>query len=348
VSSTLNEEEVSALMSAIQEGRVAAQPQDEGKPQAVPYDLASQDRIIRGQMPTLDAINERIASLLGIGLTGRTRCSMKVTPAPASLLKFLDFNVLLAPPATVCVISLGGSSGLAVAVLEPGLAEALLAAALGDRRARAEAPPADGRRDLTSVERLVLRRLLSILTDAMATAWAPVLPFRPEILRFEADPRLAAVAPPNEVAVVSTFELTGAINGRLQVAIPYASVEPAKKALTAPPRMAGGGDARFAAALSAELTQVEADVCAVLGRTHVPFSRLLELAVGDVLMLSTNEGEPIPVLVQGRPKLTGLPRVVSGNLAVEITGEVGAAKPGPSSTQSSAPDFPRTAAKSVA
>jgi flagellar motor switch protein FliM len=314
---TLDEEEVSALMSAIQDGRVAATSGANAAAPAVPYDLASQDRIIRGQMPTLDAINEKIASLLGIGLTGRTRCSLRVSATPASLLKFLDFNVLLAPPATVCVLALGGS-GQALVVLEPGLAEALLAAALGDRRARAEPAPADGRRDLTGVERLVLRRLLTILTEAMAAAWEPVLPFRPELLRFEADPRLAVIAPPNEVAVVSSFTLSGAIEGRLQLAIPYAVVEPAKKALSSPPRLSAGRDARFVAALAAELTRVEVELCAVLGRAQLPLERLLALDVGDVLVLSTSEGEPIPVNVQGRPKLAGHPEVSGGNLAVRV------------------------------
>lgn len=317
MSVTLDEEEVSALMSAIQEGRVATPAAKEGQAPAVPYDLASQDRIIRGQMPTLDAINERIASLLGIGLTGRTRCSLRVAATPASLLKFLDFNVLLAPPATVCVVTLGGS-GQALVVLEPGLAEALLAAALGDRRARGEPAPTDGRRDLTSVERLVLRRLLTILTDAMAVAWEPVMPFRPELQRFETDPRLAVIAPPNEVAIVSSFELSGAIAGRIQLAIPYAVVEPAKKALTSPPRLSGARDARFVAALAAELTRVEVELCAQLGKTQVPLHRLLELQVGDVLVLSTSEGEPLPVTVQGRPKLTGSPEVSGGNLAVRV------------------------------
>ncbi len=317
MSVSLDEEEVSALMSAIQEGRVAPAAK-ESQAEAIPYDLASQDRIIRGQMPTLDAINERIASLLGIGLTGRTRCSLKVAATPASLLKFLDFNILLAPPATVCVIALGGGSGQAVAVLEPGLAEALLAAALGDRRARPEPAPEDGRRELTGVERLVLRRLLTILTEAMATAWAPVLPFRPELLRFETDPRMAVIAPPNEVAIVSSFEIAGAITGRLQLAIPYAVVEPAKKALTSPPRLATERDARFAAALAEELSRVGVEVRARLGSTQVPLERLLALDIGDVLVLSTSEGEPLPITVQGRPKLAGAPLVVAGNLAVRV------------------------------
>ncbi|HVE83277.1 MAG TPA: flagellar motor switch protein FliM, partial [Myxococcales bacterium] len=78
----LNPEEVQALMSAIEQGRVQPATSPPGA-LVVPYDLTSQDRVIRGQMPTLDAINEHIASMVGIGLAGRTRLAIGVASSPA-------------------------------------------------------------------------------------------------------------------------------------------------------------------------------------------------------------------------------------------------------------------------
>jgi len=317
VPATLTPEEVRALMSAVQEGRV---PQDtpEHKGEVVGYDLTSQDRIIRGQMPTLDAINEQVASMLGIGLAGRTRLAIRVTSTPATLLKFADLTPLLAPPASVCVIGLGSAHGFALAVLEPGLAEALLAAALGDRRARpADALP-EGRREFTSVEQLVLRRLLGILTDAMSTSWSQVIPFQPEVLRFELDPRMATIAPPSDVGIVSAFELKGGLEGRLQLVIPYAAVEPAKTRLASPRRLSQRADERFAEALAREVEQVAVEIRGIFGRTTVPFARFLELKQGDVLMLDSNEVGSLPVLVEGREKLRGTPSVSAGSLALVV------------------------------
>jgi flagellar motor switch protein FliM len=323
VSAALNPEELNALMSAIQESRVPTGPAGAPAKAAVaPYDLTSQDRIIRGQMPTLDAINERVASLLASGLSGRTRLAIRVNTSPATLLKFADFNVLLAPPATLCILALGAGHGMAVAVLEPGLGDALLAAALGDRKARKDEVPTEARRELTTVERLVLRRLLSILTEGMAVAWSEVLPFKPEVVRFESDPRLATIAPPNDVAVLSSFELSGAITGRLQLAMPYAAVEMAKKLLASPPRMSYGGDARFSAQLADEIAQVKVEVSAVLGRTVLSLERLLALEVGDVVPLDTAEGEVLPVYVEGRHKLSGVPRAGNGNMTLVVEHDV--------------------------
>src|SRR3954447_26185857 len=120
MSSPLDNNEVEALMQAIQEGRVSPESGAEGgssKGPVVPYDLTSQDRIIRGQMPTLDSINDRIASLFGKSLAGRMRLEIRVTAMPATLLKFADLGPLLSAPGTMGVLSLGAGFGLGLVVL---------------------------------------------------------------------------------------------------------------------------------------------------------------------------------------------------------------------------------------
>jgi flagellar motor switch protein FliM len=216
------------------------------------------------------------------------------------------------------VLGLGGGYGFGLAVLEPGLGEALLAAALGDRRSRQPDAVPDARRELTGVEQNVLKRLLGVFTDAIAAAWEPVMPFRPEALRFELDPRMASIAPPSDVGIVSAFELTGGLEGRLQLVIPYAAVEPAKQRLAAPRRMSQRGDERAAAVMSRELEQVKVDVRGVLGQTRITFSRLLELSEGEVLLLDRDEAAPLPISVQGREKLLGTPLVSGGALAMKV------------------------------
>ena len=320
---TLNTDEVNALMDVIKEG-AAQQEADPSTGSAnrrgavSQYDLTNRDRIIRGQMPTHDAINEQIASMLATGFSGRTRMSLKVTTSPATLLKFVDFNALLAPPTLVGVLSLGQGHGMALAALDPGLCDALLAAALGDRKARTDDQPLEARRELTSVERMVLKRLLSLLTDAMARAWAPVLAIHPELLRFESDPRLAVIAPPNESAILSTYEISGGVSGRIQLAMPFSTVEPVKKLLLSAPRVNNQSDSRFTRRLIEELEQIQVEVSANLGVARVSVGRVLDLLVGDVLTLDTDEGVAVPVCIEGRPKMLGQPRIAGGSHAIVL------------------------------
>jgi flagellar motor switch protein FliM len=329
---TLSPDEVQALMGAIQDGRVQAAGGRGHRGPVSSYDLTSQDRIIRGQMPTLDAINEQIAQQLAIGLTGRTRLPVRVASAATTLLKFADLAPLFAPPASVCVLGLGPGYGFALAVLEPGLGEQLLGAALGDRPSRQPEAMQESNRELTAVEQGVLKRLLVIFTDAIAAAWEPVMPFRPDPLRFELDPRMASIAPPSDVGIVSAFEISGGMEGRLQLVIPYAAVEPARQRLSAPRRLCQKGDDRVSTMMAREIEQVRVDVRGILGMTRINLSRLLELQQGEVLLLDRDESSPLPVVVQGREKLFGLPTVFGGALAMKIDRAL-AAPPVPGATQ---------------
>ena len=55
-----------------------------------------------------------------------------------------------------------------------------------------------------------------------------------------------------------------------------------------------------------------------MGRAKLSFSKLLELKVGDLLMLDGSESAPLPIYVQGRRKMTGTPLVVGGSMAVTV------------------------------
>jgi flagellar motor switch protein FliM len=321
MASPLDPQELEALMQAIQEGRVGTESEagsEQGDGSVVPYDLTSQDRIIRGQMPTLDSINERIASSFGKTLGGRLRLELRVSSAPAVLMKFNEVTGTVADQTITGVVSLGAGHGLALMVLEGALTRGLLGAALGDRSVGNAAQEPDARAELTSVEKLVLRHILSIMSDSMATAWEDVLAFKPEVLRFESDPRMAIIATPSDVAILCSFEVTGSLEGKLVLAIPYSAVEPAKKALTSPPRLGGQRDAKFSQALGREIEAVEVEIRVEIGRRSLNLADLVELKIGDIITLNTNEGSPLPVFVQGRQKMTASPRVVGGGMAVEI------------------------------
>src|SRR5256885_12715775 len=118
MASPLDSNEVDALMAAIQEGRVSSGEDGGSDGTVVPYDLTSQDRIIRGQMPTLDSINDKIASVFGRSLAARMRLELRVTAQAATLLKFADLGSMLGGPGGMMVLSLGAGFGLGAAGLE--------------------------------------------------------------------------------------------------------------------------------------------------------------------------------------------------------------------------------------
>jgi flagellar motor switch protein FliM len=79
---------------------------------------------------------------------------------------------------------------------------------------------------------------------------------------------------------------------------------------------------RFATALAHELEQVEVELRALLGQTTMTIDRLQNLEVGEVILLNSDETAPLTVLVEGRHKLSGQPRVQRGAMAIELIGGV--------------------------
>jgi len=78
----LSQDEIDALLHGVDSGAVDVEPPP-SPGEARTYDFATQERIIRGRLPTLEMINERFARTWRIGL----------------------FNLLRAPPTCRCAAS---------------------------------------------------------------------------------------------------------------------------------------------------------------------------------------------------------------------------------------------------
>jgi len=128
-------------------------------------------------------------------LSGRTRLELRVTAARASLMKFADINSFLDGQNAVGVMSLGADMASRWSLSRdrwPSRCWPRRLAIASQVRARQCAA------ELTHVEKVVLRNVLSMLSEAMATSWEGVLSFKPQVLRFESDPRMAAIATPSD------------------------------------------------------------------------------------------------------------------------------------------------------
>lgn len=325
MSPSLSSGEIDALMSAIHQGMSEKSSGAAAPAQVISYDLTSQDRVIRAQLPTLDSINDRVASALSVGWGGRLRMMLTVTAEPSQLRKFSDFHTLLRPPATFVMLQLSNQHGPAVLVLPEQLVRVMLGAALGDRSVKLvdenNITP-EVRKDLTNVERSVLGKLVGVLCDALASAWSMVLPLQPRVLRFETDPRLATVAPPGDVVIINAFQV--ALNedgGRAPVhlGIPFAAVEQVKKRLAASPRTSSTSDSTFSRQLADRLRDVPVEARALLGTTRMTLKEFLALKAGDLLPLDTSESQALPLLVQGHERARGVPTVEGSRLALRLT-----------------------------
>src|SRR5580765_7842683 len=78
----LSQEEVDALMRSVTGEKDDEKVVEESPGTVRDYNLAAQERIVRGRMPTLEIINERFASLLRIGLFNFLHSTAEISVGP--------------------------------------------------------------------------------------------------------------------------------------------------------------------------------------------------------------------------------------------------------------------------
>ena len=79
----LSQDEVDALLKGVNEETIESVSSDQAASKDPrPYNLANQERIVRGRMPTLESINDRFVRLLRVGLFNFVRKASEVTVGP--------------------------------------------------------------------------------------------------------------------------------------------------------------------------------------------------------------------------------------------------------------------------
>ena len=293
---------------------------DPAEPPVIAYDLTSEDRPVRGHLPTLDLIHVGLAEAFGASLERSIGEAVRVTSDDAQLAKLGACLSFIPSPSCICVVELQPIGEPALVVVEPALVLGLMTRSYGG----ADVPTAELARSLdrppTPVERDYGRRICERFGHAMRTAWAPVAPLHLRVSSIAFSPRFATIVPAGDIVATSVFEVSaGAISGQVQFIVPYASLRPYHSVLQSPVRHGESQRARtWQEQMEDHVGAIEVEVMAELGRTTLPMGRLARLAAGHVLRLANDEQEPIVLYVEGAPKALGTLIVQNGNIAIRL------------------------------
>ena len=285
----ISREEMETLLRGMP-GTDLAEQQPGGSPSTRfrPYNLATQERIVRGRMPTLEIINERFARLLRLGLFNFMRRSANVTAGTVRVIKFSEFVRDLVVPSNLNLVHVKPLRGTSLFVFDPTLVFLVVDTLFGgDGRFL---PKTEGR-DFTQTEQRIIQRLLNLVFDSYGKSWQPVYPIEFEYLRAETNTQFANVATPNEVVVATTFEVNfGSVTGEMHICIPYSTLEPIRDLLSS--SMQGEAlevDKRWVGRLSKQVQAAEVTMIVDLAHVQVTLDQILNMSVGDVIPLDVPE-----------------------------------------------------------
>ncbi len=296
--SFLSQEEVDALLEGVTGESQKQVEQAAQKGEVRPYDMSSQERIVRGRMPTMEIVNERFARNLRLGLFNFIRRTPEVSIGSISVQRFGAFLRELAVPTNFNIVAVRPLRGNGLIVCEPSLIFGVidtLYGGTGKFQTRIEG------RDFSATEHRVIGRLVQVITEEYKKAWKGIYPIELEFQRSEMQPQFANVATPSEVVISTSFQLEiGEIAGSIHFCMPYATLEPIRDVLYSSTQ--GDSievDRRWVNLLTREIQAVDVTVVAELARTQTTVEQLLAMKPGDFIEL---DREPrIQATVDGVP-----------------------------------------------
>ena len=320
MSEVLSQGEVDALLRGVGDGEVETETDEapEEKSGVVPYDLTSQEKIIRGRLPTLDIINQMFSRLFRNTFSILMRKSVEVSTVSTDTIKFGDFLRSLAVPSSLHIFRMEPLRGHGLMVVESKLVFAVVDTFFGGSGTK-EAKITG--RDFSSIEiRMTKSVVLSALED-LEKAWRPVHAVTTNFVRSEVNPQFAAIVPPTDIVLVILFEIEmESISGTLTICLPYAAIEPVIPKLKAQFQSEEMEvDQVWIRRLRTELLATEVELVAELGASTITPQDLMKFKVGDTLMLGNDVTDPLTLKVEQIPKFKGFPGVSRGNKAVQLT-----------------------------
>lgn len=310
----LSQDEVDALLKGVN-GEEDEVEQEAPAAGVRPYNIAKQERIVRGRMPTMEIINDRFARNLRIGIFNFLRRSPEISIDQIKVTKYSEFLKNLVVPTNLNILQMRPLRGSALIVMDPNLVFLVIDNMFGG----------DGRfktriegRDFSPTELRIITRMLEMVMDEYQKAWAPVYPLKFDYLRSEMHTQFANVATPSEIVITSTFNIElGNAGGAMHIMIPYSGIEPVRDLLyNAIQGEQGESDKRWLGMLQKQVQIAEVELVANLANTQIPLQDILQMKVGDVIPIDIKP--VITAEVDGMPLFNCKYGTLNGNYSIRV------------------------------
>jgi flagellar motor switch protein FliM len=323
----LSQDEIDALLNGVDNGDVDTSGAGDPPGTARQYDFTSQDRIVRGRLPTLEMVNERFARNFRITIFNMMRRSPVISVEGVEMLKFSEYIHSLFMPSNLNMVKVKPLRGTALVVMSPKLVYSLVENFFGG----------DGRyhtkiegRDFTATEMRLVHKVLDAAFHDLQRAWEPVFKLKFSFMASEVNPHFANIVSPNEVVAVSTvhIELEGGA-GDLQVVLPYSMIEPIRDLLdTGVQSDSSDTDERWINSVREDIKSAPVDITVRLLSMSMRLRDVRNFKVGDILPIEM----PPQVFgrVDGVPVFSGKYGLHRGRQSVRLETLIHTAPPAPS------------------
>jgi flagellar motor switch protein FliM len=257
------------------------------------------------RLPMLEIVFDRLVRLMTTSLRNFTSDNVEVSLDNISSIRFGDYLNSIPLPAILAVFRAEELDNYGLLTVDSNLIYSIVDVLLGGRRGTA-AMRIEGR-PYTTIERVLVQRMVEVVLHDAKAAFEPLHPVSFTLDRLETNPRFAAIARPANAAILVKLRIDMEDRGgRIELLLPYATLEPIRKMLLQ--QFMGekfGRDNIWEGHLATELWTTQMEVRAVLDEQQLPLSRVLNLQVGDTLMLNATPDSPVELRAGSIPLTRG-------------------------------------------
>jgi flagellar motor switch protein FliM len=318
MSKILSQEEVDALLKGVQSGEIEVEAKTEETGDVKPYDFTAQERIIRGRMPGLEIANDKFTRLFRNSISSVLMKFVDVNVHGVEMMMFNEFMKTLPLPSSINIFKMAPLKGYALFIMEAPMVFAFIEYFFGSNKA--QYVKTEGRY-FTPIEQRVIRKIVGLALENLASAWEGLVPIRPEYVGLEMNPQFVTIVTPTEgVIKIELGVEVEDFQGKMFFCIPYSMVEPIKEKLFS--GIKGDKhetDHRWVSRLKEALKNSFVNIVVEIGKAELTVGELMDLKVGNVITLGKSISDELDVKVEGILKFKGTPGLSRGNQAVKIT-----------------------------
>jgi len=237
------------------------------------------------RLPMLEIVFDRLVRLMTTSLRNFTSDNVEVSLDRITSVRFGEYLNSIPLPTILGVVKAKEWDNFGLFSVESSLIYAMIDVLLGGRRGT-HTVRVDGR-PYTTIETGLVKRMMELVLHDAEQAFRPVSPVKFEIDRIETNPKFAAISRPTNAAILVRLRIDMEDRGGcVEILLPYATIEPIRELLLQ--NFMGdkfGRDPIWEGHLATEIWHAKIEVDAVLYEDQMPLRRIMNLEVGDTLML---------------------------------------------------------------
>jgi len=309
-SSVLDQDEIDSLLGV---GGGEDEPELSGIESILSSALVSYERL-----PMLEVVFDRLVRMMSTSLRNFTSDTVEVNLEAITSSRFGDYLDSVRLPAMLVVFKAEEWDNYGLMMIDSPLIYSIVDVLLGGRRGTA-AMRVEGR-PYTTIERNLVERMIHVVLGDLSAAFDPLSPVTFRFERLETNPRFATIVRPANAVIVAQLRIDMEDRGgRIEMIIPYATLEPVRELLLQ--MFMGekfGRDSIWENHLTNELWQTEVPLEAVLDEIELSLNDVLNWRKGSRLQFNCSPTSEVVLRCGQTPMFRGQMGRKSNTIAVQI------------------------------